>query len=283
MRFPLNPNSRLTIRSEPYNYFVVENVFEDHVAWGLSALINDRIQLGRSIGKVGEVGSLIYDAINYTPTVKDALKTPLSVIASVELKRFIAGIFHIELDENLMIGMHRHEPPSKAGWAHTDYAVVSFTKEAVNVFGQRMFYDGCGCNYSDDSRDRQPDTIKTTRAIACLYYTANEDWQPGMGGETGVYMPDGKMLAAAIPPKNNSLFVFEISPISYHAYLGSAAMRRSSIIWWYHADPVYMHRRQADAVEFRTSQKMDPWDRWTDAGVVKYEVMDDSGKVAKQL
>ena len=74
---------------------MIENIFDDHVAWGLSALVNDRIQLGKSIGKVGEVGSWVYDAINFTPTVKDALTTPLAAIASVELKRFIAGIFLI--------------------------------------------------------------------------------------------------------------------------------------------------------------------------------------------
>ncbi|MDZ4852087.1 MAG: 2OG-Fe(II) oxygenase family protein [Pirellulaceae bacterium] len=272
MQSLLRQNAAVRITSFPYNYVVIENAFDDHVAWGLSALVNDRIQQGREIGKVGEVGALVYEAINFTPTIKDALTTPLAAIASVELKRFIAGIFNIELDENLMIGMHRHEPPSKAGWAHTDYAIVSFPNIPPNVFGQRMYFDGCGCNYSDDSRDRQPNTIKTTRAIACLYYIANEEWQPGMGGETGVYRPDGKTLSTTIPPKNNSLFVFEISPISYHAYLGSATMRRSSIIWWYHAEPVYMHRRHADAVGFRTSQKMDPWDRWTDGNVAKYAV-----------
>lgn len=268
----ISSGATVSIHSYPYNYFSIENVFDDHVAWGLSNLVNDRIQRGRSIGKVGEIGSLIYDAINYTPTIHDALTTPLAAIASVNLKRFIAGIFNIELDENLMIGMHRHEPPSKAGWSHTDYAVVSFPRIDPNVFGQRMYFDGCGCNYSDDSSDRQPNTIKTSRAIACLYYTANDEWKRGMGGETGLYMPDAKTLVDAIPPKNNSLFVFEISPISYHAYLGSSIMRRSSIIWWYHADAVYLHSRHAAAVAYRVDRKTDPWDRWTGVDVPKYEV-----------
>lgn len=80
----------------------------------------------------------------------------------------------------------------------------------------RVFASNSGVNDSDDSKSRQPVSIKTARSVACLYYTGNVPWQPGFGGETGVYRPDGKTLFKAVPPRNNSLFMFEISPGQPH-------------------------------------------------------------------
>jgi hypothetical protein len=170
-----------------------------------------------------------------------------------------------------MLGMHRHNAPSRPGWPHTDFAVVSFPNELPNYQGMRIYQEACGCNYSDDSRHRQPDSIKTSRALACLYYTANVEWNSGMGGETGIFTDLGKRLVASIPPRNNSLLVFETSPLSYHAYLGSPAMQRNSYIWWYHADPNYLLRRYRVSAEYKRRNRMDPWDRWTDSSVDKYE------------
>lgn len=267
----INENAKFTISSYPYNYLIVEDLFDEGTAFGLSAVFNDLIRTGRPVGKVGEVGELVYDAINFTPKMEHVKSSPVSNIASTELKNLIAEVFDIYLDENLMIGMHRHNPPSKPGWTHTDFAVVSFPNIPVNHGGQRVYADAYSCNYSDDSKHRQPDTIKTARAIACLYYTANQEWFQGLGGETGIYLPDGKTLVASIPPKNNLLFAFEISPHSYHAYQGSEAMQRSSFIWWYHASPSYLMKRHGESAAARAKSGLDPWDRWTDKSVEKYE------------
>ena len=267
----ISSSAKFTICSYPYNYLIIEDCFETNAAYGLSSVFNDLIRSGRSVGKVGEVGDLVYDAVNFTPTTDHVRTTPIANIASGELKALIADVFQIQLDDNVMIGMHRHNPPSKPGWTHTDFAVVSFPNVPPTHNGLRVYYDGSGCNYSDDSKDRQPETIKTARSIACLYYSANVDWKPGMGGETGVYLPDGKTLVASIPPKNNLLFAFEICPLSYHAYLGSESMQRSSFIWWYHSAPNYLLNRHAASVAARQQLGLDPWDRWTDASVEKFD------------
>ena len=112
-----------------------------------------------------------------------------------------------------------------------------------NYGSQRLFEPGNGVQYSDDSLHRQPEAIKSARAVACLYFAANEPWSPGMGGETGVFLPDGVTLANAVPPKNNLLLAFEISPNSFHAYQGSTTMQRNSFIWWYHSPPGYLLAR----------------------------------------
>jgi hypothetical protein len=269
----LNPAAGFNVNSFPYDYVVIQNVFHEHMAQALELVFEKVIAGGKSIGKVGEVGELIYDAINYTPTLWDMRNTPLAVFASPELRTFLAGLFDLQVDENMMIGMHRHNPPSKAGWPHTDFAVVSYPRDPPNVGPFRFFYNGSPCNYSDDSRDRQPDSIKTARAIACLYYIGNDpDWREGMGGETGIYCDRAATLLDKVPPRNNSLFAFAINPFSYHAYLGSAEMRRNSIIWWYHAPPSYLRRRYAPLFEKKLRMKLDPWDRWTELTVAKYEV-----------
>lgn len=267
----LNPAAKFTISSFPFNYLIVEDLFDEAAAFGLAATFTDLIRQAKPIGKVGEVGELIYEAVNFTPLLEHVQTTPIGCIASLHLKHLISEVFDIRLDENLMIGMHRHNPPSKAGWTHTDFAVVSFPDIPTNYRGQRIYHQSSGCNYSDDSKHRQPETIKTARAIACLYYTANPHWTRGMGGETGIYLSDGKTLVASSPPRNNSLFAFEISPISYHAYLGAPSMQRNSYIWWYHAPPGYLMKRHAKTVEARRRSGLDPWDRWTDASVEKYE------------
>ncbi|MDA1051014.1 MAG: hypothetical protein O3C40_11115 [Planctomycetota bacterium] len=93
-----------------------------------------------------------------------------------------------------------------------------------------------------------------------------------MGGETGIYCDRAATLLDKVPPRNNSLFAFAIQPFSYHAYLGAAAMQRNSIIWWYHAPSSYLRRRYAPLFEKKLRMGLDPWDRWTEMSVAKYEV-----------
>lgn len=268
----LNPAATITISSYPFNYLVVEDVFEPVLAANLAFLFRELIVGAQGIGKVGEVGELIYDALNFTPTVEHVKETAMSVFASAELREFVSSVFHIRLDENFMLGMHRHNPGSRRGWPHTDFAVVSFPNTPTHFNGWRIFHQGNGCNYADDSRDRQPDSIKTARAVACLYYTANPEWERGMEGETGIYADLGKRLVDRVAPKSNSLLIFEISPISYHGFLGSTQVQRNSYIWWYHSHPRYLLERHALAVELKKGLNMDPWDRWTGEEVAKFEV-----------
>jgi hypothetical protein len=171
----INPSAKFTISSYPYNYLVVEDLFDKGTAYGLSSVFNDLIQTGRTIGKVGEVGELVYDAINFTPKLEHIQSTPISNIASTELKNLIAEVFDIYLDENLMIGMHRHLPPSKPGWTHTDLAVVSFPNIPVNHGGLRVYSDADHVNYSDDSKNRQPNTVTISKGH-CTFSLRRVAW-----------------------------------------------------------------------------------------------------------
>ncbi|QDV23536.1 2OG-Fe(II) oxygenase family protein [Aureliella helgolandensis] len=272
-------DARITLGSYPFNHMVIENVFPAALASNLGLLFKELITQAKPIGKVGEVGELKYDALNFTPMLSHVQQTSIAAFVSTEFREFTASSFSIRLDENVMIGMHRHNAPSKPGWPHTDFAVVSFPNIAPNYQGMRLFQAGCQCNYSDDTRDRQPQAIKTARAVACLYYCANPPWQPGAGGETGLYAELGKRLVQRIPPTNNSLLIFEVSPVSYHAYLGSRLAQRNAYVWWYHASPNYLLARYQSHVAFKQSLDMDPWDRWTDKSIAKFQTSTELQKV----
>lgn len=70
----LGSSAKFTLCSYPYNYLIIEDCFETNAAYGLSSVFNDLIRSGRSVGKVGEVGDLVYDAINFTPTTDHVRK-----------------------------------------------------------------------------------------------------------------------------------------------------------------------------------------------------------------
>ncbi len=86
----LNPHAQFQVNSYPYNYVVIRDVFHEYLAEALELNYQKLIVQGKSIGKVGEVGELIYDAINYTPTVWDLNHSTLSVFASTGLCQFNA-------------------------------------------------------------------------------------------------------------------------------------------------------------------------------------------------
>ena len=221
----LSDNAQISIESFPYRHLVIENFLEDELAVAVNAYFDHCIGKAAPVGKVGEVGDLQYSALNYTPDLTDISASAISVFGSDDLRNFICDTLGAQSNDCLMIGSHRHEPPSKDGWPHTDCAVVSYPKNGSRYNGFNVFQPDSGCIYADDTRDRQPDSLKMARSVACLYYHGNHDWQPGDGGETAIYLADKKTIAKKVPPIHNSLFAFEISPDSLHGYLGIATIR----------------------------------------------------------
>lgn len=267
----LSENARISTNSYPYNYLQIEDLFADAMADALRERFESGIAKGAAIGKVGEVGNLVYSAVNYTPTIADIQSSEIAVFATAALRDLICGAFGIPVNDYLMIGSHRHAPPSRNGWPHTDCAIVSFPESGPKYNGFEIFSEDSGCTYADDSRDRQPHSVKMARAVACIYYLGSEDWSEGEGGETAIYGRDGRQVVAKVPPIPNSLLAFEISPFSLHGYLGSPNLTRDSYIWWYHSDISLSIDRHRESFELKTSSGADPWDRWTDASVPKYD------------
>ena len=63
----LNPAAKFTLNSYPFNYLVIEDVFHESLASNLALLFQELMTGAKRIGKVGEVGELVYEALNFTP------------------------------------------------------------------------------------------------------------------------------------------------------------------------------------------------------------------------
>lgn len=62
-----NSEANVTISSAPFNFMVVENVFDPIIASSLEYVFRELIVNATEIAKVGEVGELNYAALNFTP------------------------------------------------------------------------------------------------------------------------------------------------------------------------------------------------------------------------
>ena len=269
----LAEDARIAIDSFPFRYMVIENFLKPALADAAYQAFERAICKATPIGKVGEVGDLQYSAVNYIPDLLDLRYGAASLFCQEDVRMLICGALGADANDCFMLGSHRHEPPSRDGWSHTDCAIVSFPPGGPMVNGMNVFQPNSGCVYADDSLGRQPDARKVARSVACLYYLGNRDWQPGDGGETAIYDDDRKTILRTIPPTHNSLFAFEVSPNSYHGYLGSPNSVRDSMIWWYHCEIPDLIERHQKLFDRRTEQRVDPWDRWTGPEVVKYDTV----------
>jgi Rps23 Pro-64 3,4-dihydroxylase Tpa1-like proline 4-hydroxylase len=80
---------------------------------------------------------------------------------------------------------------------------------------------------------------EAVRAVAVIYYLNNPQWQPGDGGETGLYRTVRDAIehpVAVVPPLNNSLVAFECTPGSYHTFRSNVRHPRNSVVIWLHVE-----------------------------------------------
>lgn len=271
MVFFLSPKAEITIECFPFNHVTILNAFEPLVVENLESVFNRNVAKSAPIGKVGETGEYFYSAVNYTPDLLDINNSAISILASNALRELVCSILNVQTVPALMLGSHRHNPPSRDGWIHTDCAIVSFPPDGPRVNGFNVFQPNTGCNYSDDSRDRQPTSLKLARSVACLYYFGNRDWQQGDGGETALFAIDRMSPVKKVAPIHNTLLAFEISPVSFHSYQACPNHTRDSFIWWYHSNVSWMEEHHSDKFTHRRLLGEDPWDRWTDAATPKFD------------
>jgi hypothetical protein len=164
----------------------------------------------------------------------------------------LAHVLGIPATGQVACGLHHHRVRSKDGFPHNDLNPGWFGEEArpggLTISGPDVHYTtGRSLN------GKQP--IEAIRAAAVLYYVANPPWEPGDGGATGLYRSAKDPIqhpVGAIPPINNSMFMFECTPQSFHGFIGNRRKPRNSIIMW-------LHRPKADVVR-----------RWGEHAIVPY-------------
>jgi 2OG-Fe(II) oxygenase superfamily len=223
-------------RTVPFPHVVATNVF---VADFYQRLHDQFLALLRDRPQAFNKGIANYDAAAADIGPYDG---PLSLFVSREWHDLLGALTGVTGTGDMIATMHHHDPGSRRGWPHNDLAPGWFggpppCPDEVRLAG----VDGVG--YRDGTRPDGVSARPGVRAASALFYVANEPWQPGDGGETGLFSSGtGRQgPAAVVPPVNNSLVIFECTPYSQHTFLGARKPRNSVVMW--------IHRPLAETVQ----------------------------------
>jgi len=274
----ISENVSLEIYEKPFKYIIIDNLFKqeiyDKICKKFPELIAKR---NRPHGQVGSNPNNIYEAIIYGLMPEDCVEG-LEFFVDPFWKKYLSDLFDVILNQHTAYSAHFHkgskENPSKSGWIHKDLSICSAIDEPNKEI--KIVND---CDYSDDTTNF-PNTTKIIRSVVHLYYLNNIDnLTEEDGGGTGVYSSyDHKDLVKVITPVNNRLFSFEITPLSFHAYIG-AKFNRSALVQWFHSNPsYYVHKHfglfKKQFLEskflFERWKKENPWKLSQDQEYSKY-------------
>ncbi len=175
-----------------------------------------------------------YDAygLHFPPGIEG----PLSIFLSRPWHDLLGSLFRVNATGFINAGLHHHAIGSNSGLVHNDLSIGWFVDyEALG--GIRVPRHDL-CRYTDGT-PLVPDVsrIEMVRSVTMMFYLANPVWEPGHGGETGLYRcsnDDVHSPAATVPPINNSILMFECTPVSYHSFLRNNQSTRNSVIMWLH-------------------------------------------------
>lgn len=238
--YSLHPNESKYMSIErfdlPFKHIVIDNLFDNATYNEMCRVFP--IFISRTVPYKDQPGATSdYEGYILGLSLND-LSGGYGLFASKHLQNFIEKEFDIETTKFVSPSAHFHKPPSKDGFIHRDYNIVSFKDE------DKEFVTTGGAFYTDDTI-ANPDSTKVLRSIALLYYLNNDDHMYCSGGGTAIYSSYQGGHIKTIEPKNNRLFIFEMTDNSYHGFVG-ANFARSCVVSWFHSGPAYMIKRHWD-------------------------------------
>jgi hypothetical protein len=242
-------------RRYPFPHFIARGVFTTEFYRALEAAFQRILAGGLSEGSDPERFSrnmLYSDAYswNYPPE----LQGPLAIFYSRDWHDLLARLTKVGATGDVNAALHHHHLSSGNGTVHRDLSVGWFSRQPRADGINPMDLRRCGYTHGDTS-EAGIDRRETVRAVTMIYFLANPAWHPGDGGETGLYLnahdPVGGP-AAAIPPLNNSLLVFENTPASYHSFTRNRQHPRNSVILW-------LHRTKDEALRRWGAHRVSTW------------------------
>jgi hypothetical protein len=233
---PMLSARRWLHRVDPFPHFLAHDVFSAPVYGALEQEFMRNLHPEGADSSASHFARTIrgYDAtaLHFHPR----LTGPLRVFASRGFRDLLSAAVGVEVTRHVSGGLHHHAPGSAPGLIHTDLNPAWFV-EYESADGM-IVVDHKAVRYVTGEIRRpgvQPRGF--IRAIAVLYYLANPPWRPGEGGETGLYDSSDAALdrpVATVPPINNSMIVFEVTPQSYHAFLTNRRSPRNCVAMWLH-------------------------------------------------
>ncbi|CAM4243980.1 2OG-Fe(II) oxygenase family protein [Nocardia ninae] len=180
--------------------------------------------------------------------------TAFDVFASREWHDLVAGIAGVTATGDVEGSVHHHAPGAPYGWPHNDLNPAWFPGEPPSPDEVRLPADSV--DIKSGQREAGVLARESIRAVAVLFYFGNPEWQPGDGGETALYnnLSDGEKLPelTLIPPLDNSLILFEVTPRTWHTFAGGNIKDRNSVVMW-------VHRTKDDAVARWGGDKIVYW------------------------
>lgn len=224
----------------PSKHIVIDDIFNDKYAQELNDGIN-RIIKEVPLSEIRRKDALSritdYDAYGYTP--KPDLGSPWRLFYSREWHGLFKKLSGIKIDDNVMTTIHHHKINSESGYVHADFGKYAFKQEPIsnmlNHWNHNSIYQGGGITGKNKDITKQDAVVFVRRALALLYYFGEEKWDDRFGGETAFFeFKDSKEPLIKIPPKPNSLLVFQITPKSFHAFQQNKIKPRNSIVQWFH-------------------------------------------------
>ena len=243
-------------RAEPFPHWVAQGLFAPDAYQKLEDQFREILARGLCEGS---------EALRFSRRMKgyDAYSVSLTRIGGA-LDVFSTRAFHDHLVAltglpatlDVSGALHHHRAGSDHGRLHNDlnpgWFVDNPRPDGVNLNDPKL------CNYNDGTTFAPGATAREcVRGVAVLFYLANPPWQPGDGGETGLYKKHGTPVDkpdAVVVPHNNSALAFECTPSSYHSFLHNARQARNSAILW-------LHRTKADAVARFGEAKIVKWSK----------------------
>lgn len=224
-------------RTTPFPHVVAQDVFTHATYLDLVVAFQEALDAGAFTHNMRD-----YDAsgLTFTP----ALSAPFDIFVSRRWHDLMCGLFDVRGTGQMSGGLHHHEPMSGAGGIHNDLNPGHFSRSASP--DEVIVADASYCDYGT-GRSVVPgaDPVRAIRAVAMIYYLGNPHWEPGDGGETGLYRAttsDVTRPLVAVPPHNNSLVMFECTPFSFHAFARGGRHARNSIVLWVHRTPSEVDR-----------------------------------------
>lgn len=238
----------------PFPHIIAQDVFPPAIYAACAAAVQRLLALGLSESPRG--GRFARGMQNY-----DAYGVGFHAGSDVCLRGFLtpawrdlmAGLFAITPTPYMFAGAHYHRPQSLSGFLHNDCNPVWFPRAPDDVI---QIPDERQCAYKTGrGMLPAPATICVVRGVVLIYYLCNDGWQPGDGGETGLYS-DGvqpvERPEKRMPPINNSLIAYECTPHSWHSFIHNRRGARTSLIMW-------VHRPYAEAVARFGEEGLEQW------------------------
>ncbi len=230
---PLLSGRPWILRTHPFPHCVARDVFNAELYEQLAASHSGI--LGRGYFERHEPACLSrrisgYDA--YSLNIDELSSSdPLRLFASRAWHDLIASASGVDATGDINVVLHSHLPGGKSGHIHNDlnpgFFVDNPLPDGINIANWRI------CDY-ETGRGAMVPVRECIRAVAVLFYINNGRWQPGDGGETGLYSDlhaDVEHPTVKVAPLDNSLLLFECTPYSFHSFISNRKPRHSVIMW----------------------------------------------------